>query len=146
MIAALKKNVRRATLVARVLYALGSCIAILLLNVRCLLKAQIIVVMRTWGFGETLTGPDVTRRLFPGHRCLCLAPSDPRHNPRVSAIWPDINVIFLPMNPIFNILWDSKNGGPTREKFRRLMKKVARIGVRITAGHHAQLLNLKGLY
>jgi len=76
-----------------------------IVDYRILRKAQVVVVMSGGGFGHTVMGPDVTRRLFQGRRkvFICLS-YHPYHNPKAAIVWPDIDVIFLPFSFAFNLL------------------------------------------
>lgn len=62
-------------------------------------KAEIVVNMPKGGFGHTITGPDTARRLFASKRCVFIIFSVfNSHNWKTSLIWPDIDVIFLPLS------------------------------------------------
>jgi len=80
-----------------ILLAIPWSLARLTAHYRVLRKAQVVVVMlHPSGFGHTICGPDVARRLFPGCRCVFIVLSQNLiHNWKVSDIWPDIDVIFL---------------------------------------------------
>lgn len=66
---------------------------------RALRSADVVVVMYEGGFGHTVTGPDVTRRLYTGRRCVFFAFSEyQRHNWAVSSIWPEVRMVFLPLS------------------------------------------------
>ena len=70
----------------------------LMARYRAFRKAQVVVIMPEGGFGHTVQGPDVARRLFSGRRCVFVVLSDyGRHNWKVATIWPDIRLIFLPL-------------------------------------------------
>ncbi|MFC1704339.1 TIGR04372 family glycosyltransferase [Candidatus Omnitrophota bacterium] len=79
------------------------CVPISFIRVLCnfslLRKVEIIVFMAEGGFGHTITGPDLMRRLFKGKRCAFIAFSEfNRHNRKVARIWPDIFYLFLPLS------------------------------------------------
>jgi len=58
---------------------------------------EVILMTRPTGFGHSVTGPDIMRRLYKGKRCLFLVASWLyEHNRKVSLLWPDIDVVFIP--------------------------------------------------
>jgi putative glycosyltransferase (TIGR04372 family) len=61
-------------------------------------KADEVVLMKNpTGFGHSIMGPDIMRRLYKGKRCLFLVASWlHEHNRKVSLLWPDIDVVFIP--------------------------------------------------
>jgi len=65
-------------------------------------SAEVVVLMiLPSGFGHSIQGPDATRRLYPGRKCVFSAPYwnfkyNPEFNPLVSRLWSDIKVIFIP--------------------------------------------------
>lgn len=60
--------------------------------------ADVIVLYEEGGFGHTVIGPDGMRRLFKGKKSLMIFFYQPdRHNPHVANIWPDIDVLMLPL-------------------------------------------------
>ena len=62
-------------------------------------RADVVVVMGRGGFGHTIHGPDIVRRLYQGKRCVFIAFSDyKRHNWKVASIWPDLQMFFLSYN------------------------------------------------
>lgn len=62
-------------------------------------RAEVVVVMDEGGFGHTITGPDALRRVARGRRAAFVALSEyGRHNRRVASIWPDVDVVFLPLS------------------------------------------------
>jgi len=74
-------------------------VAKLLLNINIIRKAQVVVLLPDGGFGHTITGPDITRKVYKGQRCVFIVFSEySRHNWKVSLIWTDIEVIFLPLS------------------------------------------------
>ena len=78
---------------------MGIALVRLIWHTGLLRRDDVIVVMPEGGFGHTITGPDVSRRLFAGRRCVFIALSEyGRHNWKVATIWPDIDVVFLPLN------------------------------------------------
>lgn len=60
-------------------------------------RADRIIVMPDGGFGHTITGPDVARRLYKKERVVFVALERNPHNRLVALLWPDIDVVFLPM-------------------------------------------------
>lgn len=68
-------------------------------------KAEVVVVMQEGGFGHTITGPDLTRRVFSGRRCVFIAfSSAARHNLLVASIWPNLKLVFIPISiPVVSI-------------------------------------------
>ena len=90
----------------RLVYALLT-IPLLMVSVWCsiwrlfkirhaLREAEYIVVMPDGGFGHTITGPDVMRRLFHGRRLVFLIFERIHHNPHVALLWSDVLVLVLP--------------------------------------------------
>lgn len=74
-------------------------IAYLLRAFPSLRRADVTVIMGEGGFGHTVTGPDALRRVFKGRRLAFIVLSEyGRHNRRVAQIWPDVAVIFMPLN------------------------------------------------
>ena len=74
-------------------------IVLLIRRIGYIKKVDVLVIMPEGGFGHTITGPDVTRRLFKDQKCVFVALSEfNRHNWKVAEIWPDIELIFLPLN------------------------------------------------
>jgi putative glycosyltransferase (TIGR04372 family) len=70
----------------------------LLYHHRFLRKADVVVLFPEGGFGHTITGPDVARRIFRNRRVVLIVLSEfKRHNARVSELWQDIRVIFSPL-------------------------------------------------
>jgi len=62
-------------------------------------QTDVVVVMPEGGFGHTIHGPDVARRLYVGQRTVFVVLSEyQRHNCASSLIWPDISVFFLPLS------------------------------------------------
>lgn len=58
---------------------------------------EVILMTRPTGFGHSVTGPDAMRRLYRGKRCLFfLASWLYEHNQKVSLLWPDIDIVFIP--------------------------------------------------
>ena len=90
---------------ANILFAIPSSLLCLTAHYRILWKAQVIVVMlHPSGFGHTITGPDITRRLFSDRRSVFIVLSNNViHNWKVAAIWPDIDVIFVRFKLNLNI-------------------------------------------
>jgi hypothetical protein len=65
---------------------------------RDVVRSDVVLVMHQGGFGHTIHHPDLARRMFPGKRILCLCMFQrAAHNPLVARIWPDVQVIFLPI-------------------------------------------------
>ncbi len=49
------------------------------------------------GFGHSVLGPDMLRRMYQGQRCLFFVASwRYENNPKVSLLWTDIKVVFVP--------------------------------------------------
>lgn len=70
----------------------------LLSQFRNLRSADVVVVHTYGGFGHTITGPDVVRRLYHGKRIVyVMLVQNRRHNPEVQHIWPDVDVVTLPL-------------------------------------------------
>jgi hypothetical protein len=58
----------------------------------------VLVIYPEGGFGHTIHGPDLARRLFPDKRVTVLFQrQSATHNPLVSQIRQDITLIFLPI-------------------------------------------------
>jgi putative glycosyltransferase (TIGR04372 family) len=59
--------------------------------------ADVVVLMTApTGFGHSLIGPDLMRRLYPGQRCLFFIASWLyEHNHKVSLLWKDLDVVFI---------------------------------------------------
>lgn len=67
-------------------------------NWRAILQSDVLLVYHQGGFGHTIHGPDLVRRLFPGQRIVVLYMRQGSiHNPLVARIWPDIDMVFLPI-------------------------------------------------
>lgn len=83
-----------------ILVYLIAFLKIFCLNGLNLLKSDLVVLMPEGGFGHTITGPDVIRRLFPDKRfTYIIFSSYKRHNKKVATIWPpNIKLIFTPLN------------------------------------------------
>lgn len=120
----------------------------LLANLELLRKAQVVVVMADWGFGHSVAGPDVARRLFAGRRCVFLLLSEHgRHNPVVGSIWPDIRVLFLPVRFGLRIGRRSYSFPPTGQHWTSdTLLAVLRWLVRGDAGSGPLLLDLIDVY
>lgn len=61
-------------------------------------RTEVIVIAPHAGFGHSVTGPDVARRLFRDRHPAFLLFSDSRfHNSRIDEIWPDVLVLSIPL-------------------------------------------------
>ncbi|HZL59499.1 MAG TPA: hypothetical protein VFC38_07340 [Stellaceae bacterium] len=70
----------------------------LTLHWRDVSTSEILIVFHQGGFGHTIHGLDLVRRMFPGRRITVLYLFQrTRHNPLVEKIWPDVRLIFLPI-------------------------------------------------
>lgn len=121
-------------------------LAHLITHTRMLRKAQVVVIMPEGGFGHTIIGPDVTRRMFPGCRCVFIVLSEyKRHNRNVAALWPDIDVIFLPITFGMDVAGVSfplpGMSVPLKRVFSRGILRFARMAARFPV-----LLQLHDLY
>lgn len=86
---------------------------------KALRQADHIGVMAEGGFGHTVSGPDVMRRLFHGTRLVFIVFERKSHNPSVSLLWSDIQVVFLPFR--WRVEWRGRphewdTSTPTRER------------------------------
>lgn len=80
---------------------------ILLSRYRILKRTRDIIFLPVGGFGHTIVGPDVIRRLFGFNKSVLIVFSYfGKHNRKVAHIWPDVTVIFLPI--VFGINWEQK--------------------------------------
>jgi hypothetical protein len=80
-------------------------ITTLISNFRKIAGAEILIFYWEGGFGHTLIGPDMVRRMFPDQRIVVLFAywSPVRHNKFTAELWSDLSFIFLPVvfqNPI----------------------------------------------
>src|SRR5579864_5523739 len=65
---------------------------------RDILRSDVLIVFHEGGFGHTIHGPDLARRLFRDRRVIVFFFFQrSRHNPLVASIWPDVQLIFLPV-------------------------------------------------
>src|SRR5512135_2520932 len=70
----------------------------LLANLPRILRSDVLLVYPQGGFGHTIHGPDLVRRLFLGKRIVVLHIFlRTVHNPLVSRIWPDVHLVFMPV-------------------------------------------------
>jgi putative glycosyltransferase (TIGR04372 family) len=80
-------------------FALGAILLSFLKLAFCLRrirKAGVIVFMDEGGFGHTVTGPEVARRLYAGKRPVMILVSDRSyHNPVIASLYSDVDLIFL---------------------------------------------------
>ncbi len=76
---------------------------VLLKNIPHIASAHHIVVMKTLGFGHTLSLPDSLRRLYPGRRLAVIIFQRSRHNRVVADMFCDVKVIFLPFRLKINL-------------------------------------------
>lgn len=113
---------------------------------RSLQEAEVVIVMSDAGFGHTITGADVARRLFRGHRCvfICLSRFG-RHNWRVAELWPDIHVIFLPFTVGIR-MGHQRVGFVCPKWFRRVLAAFALGVARLISGFRVEGLTLPQLY
>lgn len=125
---------------ANILFILPFSLARLIAHYQTLRRAQVVVVMsHPSGFGHTITGPDVTRRLFPDRRPVFVVLSqNVIHNWKVACIWPDIGVIFLRCKLSFSI----PNAAWPTKFFRAVIHNF----IRWVTGGHALILYLSDLY
>jgi putative glycosyltransferase (TIGR04372 family) len=115
---------------------------------RVLRKAQVVVIMSEGGFGHTITGPDIARRLFPDRRCVFIGLSEyKRHNWKAASIWPDIRVVFLPLNVGVDI------GGRSialpmneLEWLKEFLTNIIRRFISLVAGQNVLFMSLDQLY
>ena len=65
---------------------------------RRMADADVVVLMTApTGFGHSVIGPDAMRRLYPDQRCLFFVASWLyEHNRKVSLLWKDMDVVFIP--------------------------------------------------
>ena len=80
------------------------CLAAMLLRLaghwRTFHRAEVVVVMDEGGFAHTVTGPDLTRRMFSGRRCVFVSlESVWPYNRAIAAMWPDVRLLFFSLNP-----------------------------------------------
>ena len=60
--------------------------------------ADVVVLMTApTGFAHSLLGPDLARHMYPGKRCIFFVASwKYEHNYKVSLLWKDVDVVFIP--------------------------------------------------
>lgn len=99
---------------------------ILLSRYRLLKQTRDIVFFPFGGFGHTITGPDVVRRLFGFKKSVMIIFSDfDKHNWKTAHIWPDVTVIFLPLD--LGIRWKRRAlGFPCSTWYRSNAWKIIR--------------------
>ena len=57
---------------------------------------EVVLMTNPTGFGHSIIGPDVMRRLYKRKRCLFIVTSWLyEHNQKVGLLWPDIDVVFI---------------------------------------------------
>ena len=62
-------------------------------------RAGVVVMMSEGGFGHTILGPDLMRRLHSENRCVFITCSQyGRHNRQIAQMWQDIDYFFLSVN------------------------------------------------
>ncbi len=121
-------------------------VARLMMHYNILGKAQVVVLMSEGGFGHTIIGPDVARRLFKGRDCVFVALLEHgRHNRKVATIWPDIHVIFLPLNLRIDVSGNNL-GLPCPNWFKRLVPQGVLTLIRLVGGLDILFLSLYDLY
>jgi putative glycosyltransferase (TIGR04372 family) len=118
----------------------------LLARFRKIRASEVVILMSDGGFAHTIMGPDVMRRLFVGRRCLFLCLSEyGRHNWRVAELWPDIEVVFLPLSLGITINRRPVLLPPLASLKRRFPLIVGRI-VRAIGHRNVVLMSLLELY
>ena len=76
-------------------------------NWRAISCSDVLLIYPQGGFGHTIAGPDLVRRLFPEKTITVLFQFQRTvHNPLVRAIWPDLRLIFLPIE----FAWSGRGG------------------------------------
>ncbi|MBI3321944.1 MAG: TIGR04372 family glycosyltransferase [Candidatus Omnitrophica bacterium] len=79
-------------------------LARLLAGSRLLRRADVVVVASRIGFAHVVAAADITRRMFRGRRCVLVVLSEhERHNRKIARLWPDVTLLFLPVNPALAI-------------------------------------------
>ncbi len=118
----------------------------LLFHCQILKKSRLFVLMKEGGFGHTVTGPDVARRLFPDKRVTFIILSETRrHNRKVSKIWPDLHVIFL---PIYSTIYIGNHPFilPNSDRFRKIISHLVIGLINRMINPAAEILFLEDLY
>ena len=123
---------RQTIRTGNIILAFPISLAQLIAHYRDLHRAQVIVTMgHPSGFGNTILGPDVARRLFPNQRTIfAVFCSNSSHNWKAGLIWPDIQVVYFRLK-----LRRSLSGAPVTEPLTRLLhgliKRVAKGGTTV---------------
>ena len=89
---------RHASILLTTVMATGYAIAMILANWRKIVRADLVMIHATGGFGYTITTPDLVRRDRAGQRIVIFFAYVPGTNNReIRKIWPDVDLIFIPV-------------------------------------------------
>jgi len=94
----LKTIFRRGSIFLSGLAALGFGVLMVVSNWRKISRADVVMIHGTGGFGYTITTPDLLRRDRVGQRIVIFFAYVPgTHNREINKIWPDVDLIFIPV-------------------------------------------------
>lgn len=105
----------------------------ILRHLRVIKNAEILIIMDSIGFGHTVYAPEIARCVYINQKSVIIFLSHyRRHNWKISAIWPDISVLFLPINIGF-IFKERVYSLPAAWYFRNFIKKfITRLALFLT--------------
>ena len=96
--ALLKTIFRHASISLTIVMATGYAIAMILANWRKIVRADLVMLHATGGFGFTITTPDLVRRDRVGQRIVIIFAYVPgTHNRKIRKIWRDVDLVFIPV-------------------------------------------------
>jgi len=94
----LKKVIRHVSIFLSGMAALGLAILLLLANWRKIIRADLVIMHWSGGFGYTITTPDLVRRDRIGQRVVIIFAYVPgTHSRDVCKIWRDVDLMFMPV-------------------------------------------------
>jgi len=96
------------------------------------------------GYGHTIKGADVARRLFHGEKLVFLIFSAKRsvHNPSLAKLWSDVRVCYLPRFPLL----DEIRFRPLIRRWDGMARWVLRMFVRMFAKKTVEVMGIMDLY
>lgn len=93
-----KRLFRPASKLLTALISTGIAVAVVIKHWRKLSAADLVIIHGNGGFGYTISTTDIVRRERPGQRIVILFAHVPgTHNLDVYKIWPDVDLIFVPL-------------------------------------------------